>query len=117
MDTPFDLNEDGSVTSDDREIWIRDVAGSLAGDADLNGAVEFADFLLLSNNFGGSGGWALGDFDGSGDVQFADFLLLSSSFGQSAEAASVPEPNAGLLSLLAIAGFGLMRKRRSNQSS
>ncbi len=37
-------------------------------------------------------------FDGNGDVQFADFLLLSADFGKSATAvAAVLEPNAAML--------------------
>ena len=66
-----------------------------------------AQIQELSNHFGGEGGWEDGDFDGSGDVQFADFLLLSDNFGKSATAAAaVPEPSvatplvAGLVCLL-----------------
>ena len=56
----------------------------LAGDADGNGKVEFADFLLLSTNFGKQDAvWADGDFDDNGNVEFADFLLLSTNFGKS----------------------------------
>lgn len=113
-DLVFDLTGDGSVTNDDREFWIADVAGSLNGDADLNGTVEFADFLSLSNNFGKDGGWAEGDFDGSGGVAFPDFLLLSNSFGQSVGAvSSVPEPNAQMLLVIAlVSGFFGRRSRK-----
>ena len=42
-------------------------------------------------------------FDGSGVVQFADFLLLSSNFGKSAPGvAAVPEPNAAMLLLVGL---------------
>lgn len=63
------------------------------GDADGDGQVSFADFLVLSTNFGEAGGWAQGDFDGSGTVDFADFLILSNRFGEATAATSVPEPN------------------------
>ena len=52
---------------------------------DANGDcfVDFADFLILSSNFGQSGKSLVdGDFDGSGTVDFADFLILSSNFGE-----------------------------------
>lgn len=53
------------------------------GDANNDGSVDFADFLLLSNNFQQTDAvWADGDFDGNGVVEFADFLLLSANFGR-----------------------------------
>jgi hypothetical protein len=93
----FDLDQDLMVTLADRQIWITDAAQSLSGDANLDGRVNFPDYLLLSAGFGSPGGWGDGDFDGSGDVQFKDFLLLSSNFGKSATAVTaVPEPNAAI---------------------
>lgn len=113
-DTAFDLNMDGSVTAEDRSAWIS-LAGTIEGDADLNGMVEFADFLSLSAKFGQAGGWADGDFDGSADVQFADFLQLSSNFGKTAgvvaAAESVPEPSAGMLAAFGLLGILAMRRR------
>lgn len=55
----------------------------LTGDADDDGEVSFADFLVLSSNFGAEvdAVWEDGDFDGDGAVSFADFLLLSANFG------------------------------------
>ena len=54
------------------------------GDTNLDGEVDFADFLVLSNNFGKTvdAVWADGDFDGDGKVEFADFLILSGNFKQ-----------------------------------
>ena len=71
---------------------------ALPGDADGNGTVAFADFLILSTNFGNPGEWMQGDFDASRDVGFADFLLQSANFGKTASGAdslvaSVPEPS------------------------
>lgn len=85
-----------------------DIAASraIAGDLDGNGAVAFADFLVLSNSFGNEGvGYEGGDVNCDGIVGFPDFLIVSNNFGQSAgaEAHSVPEPTAGLL-----AAFGLL---------
>ena len=85
------------------------------GDLDGNGMVEFADFLVLSNNFGQDvADHTAGDIDCSGDVAFADFLIMSSNFGTAvgAEASSVPEPSGlSLLCIAALAG-GLIRRRR-----
>jgi len=85
------------------------------GDLDGSGDVAFADFLILSNNFGSEvSDHTAGDIDCSGDVAFADFLILSNNFGQAvgAETSSVPEPSS--CALLCLAGLcgGLLRRRR-----
>lgn len=101
---PLDCNNDGSVTADDVACASADTisatltaASLLGGDLDLNGKVEFADFLTFSGNFGitdKGGGYANGDIDLNGAVEFADFLTLSGNFGKTANAAqSVPEPS------------------------
>jgi hypothetical protein len=62
-----------------------DLAGDiLAGDVDGNGAVEFADFLVIARKFGQQveGGRADGDVNEDGEVNFADFLVLSENFGK-----------------------------------
>lgn len=55
----------------------------LTGDANDDGVVNFADFLVLASNSGKAEDavWEEGDFDGNGTVNFADFLALSSNFG------------------------------------
>lgn len=84
------------------------------GDLDGNGMVEFADFLVLSANFGQEvESHAQGDIDCSGDVAFADFLVMSSNFGNAVGAtAAVPEPTGLSLALVATLALGLVRKRR-----
>lgn len=112
----FDV--DGSSTLDALDIafWVTEIKGSFLGDTDLNGNVEFADFLALSKNFGQPGGWADGDFDGDGDIAFADFLALSTNFGAMSEAtAAAPEPDGKTALLFAFLGIGILghaRRRR-----
>ena len=94
---------------------------TLLGDADLNGQVNFNDFLTLQNNFSQSGVFNQGDFTYDGVVNFNDFLALQNNFGQSvtgapvtftsaqvaaitAFAATVPEPAS--LAVLGLAGIG-----------
>jgi hypothetical protein len=61
---------------------LDNVLATKRGDADLNGRIEFADFLALAQAFAtpGAKGWQEGDFDGDEEVTFADFLLLASNF-------------------------------------
>lgn len=88
--------------------------GGLAGDLDGSGDVGFADFLLLSNNFGATDvSYGEGDIDCDGTVAFADFLALSNSFGQTAGTpAAVPEPSGMMLSGLALLFVGCLRRKR-----
>ena len=60
------------------------VAPPLDGDTDLDGDVDFKDFLLLSANFGKEvdEAFAAADFDVSGSVDFGDFLLLAANYGR-----------------------------------
>ena len=84
------------------------------GDANLDDEVNFADFLILSENFGQDGAWQEGDFDGDGTVGFHDFLALSVNFAgaANASAAAVPEPTAASLALFGLLGLIGFRKRR-----
>jgi len=84
------------------------------GDIDGSGDVAFADFLILSQNFGQTAAdHTTGDIDCSGDVALADFLILSQNFGQVVGGAqSVPEPNGAVLLALAAMSLGLVRRRR-----
>ena len=96
------------------------------GDADLDGAVTFADFRRVRAALGSPGDWPDGDFDYDGRVTAWDYALLRRSFGSSltgagpsvtaaewavldAFAAAVPEPSAAVL--LACCGLGGLARR------
>ena len=116
----LDANEDGVLTVADADLLcgteshgeLLTAIGSLPGDADGNGSVEFSDFLVLSATFGESGAkYSEGDFDCNGEIQFADFLILSANFGESAIAVSeVPEPSTAIMVLAGLAGAFLSRR-------
>ncbi len=63
----------------------------IPGDADFSGTVDFADFLVLSANFGQSEAvWPTGDFDWDRTAGFTDFLVLSANYGADSSG-SVPQ--------------------------
>lgn len=80
-DSIFDLNDDNAIDLADQTFLVEEILGSHAGDVDLDGHVDFADFLVLSANFGKqTESWSDGDFDANGVVDFADFLALAAGF-------------------------------------
>ena len=117
----LDLDGSGTVDADDAALLCSVVEdgsvadflamnGSIVGDFDFNGTVEFADFLNLSGNFGQTESvhYGQGDADCQNGVDFADFLALSANFGKSGgEAVSVPEPTSlsATIAFFVIFGF------------
>jgi hypothetical protein len=103
------------------------VAYTLLGDANLDGAVNGSDFAILASNFDKAvSGWNQGDFNYDGAANGSDFATLAASFNQGANQsgitgglssndsspASIPEP--ATASLLAIATLSMLRRRRTN---
>jgi hypothetical protein len=109
---------------------------TFAGDADLDGRVNFGDLLTLAKNYNAvfdaatPGWWSRGDFNYDGVVNFSDLLLLAKDYnaampagpvpGASTEfnadvaaavAAAVPEPS-GVFGALVAYGTSLGGRRR-----
>jgi hypothetical protein len=109
-------------TIDDSSVLIR---FTRYGDANLDGAVNLADFNRLAASFGSSNApWDDGDFNNDGNVNLQDFNLLAANFGLSAAgpeltpqdwsalASAVPEPASLYLALLACSPAARRRRLR-----
>ncbi len=87
------------------------------GDADLDGTVSSADYIIWRKNFGSAGGWRQGDFSGDGTVDMADYDIWRAHFGAVSlgsgavlGAVSVPEPQPFSLLALGVAVFAWRRR-------
>src|SRR6185369_3507518 len=94
------------------------------GDADLDGAVTAADYVIWRKHAGSAGDWRDGDFSGDGMVNNTDYTIWRSKFGLPAPGsgagltgAGVPEPQSCALLMLGIViaasrrGNNLLRRR------
>jgi autotransporter-associated beta strand protein len=110
------------------------VRATLAGDATLDGRVDFADLVRLAQTYDTSGpavDWLDGDFDYDGAVNFTDLVMLAQNYDTAlptapvpgapadfqaelaAAAAAVPEPGTALIAAAAaLAGAAARRRRR-----
>jgi hypothetical protein len=111
----YDLTDDGVVDQDDVDEWVFNIVpigeniGTVYGDFNLDGEVNAGDLALLATNYGlvGTWGWATGDGNGDGNVDAGDLAMLATNYGTVVH--PVPEPVT--LSLLAVGGAVLLRRR------
>ena len=111
------------LTYGEHELTLTLDHNLLIGGLDLDGDVDFFDYIATSNNFGETEGMGFqdGDMDGDGDVDFFDYITVSNHFGDSLPAsagvvgvAEVPEPSTfGLLGVgtVGLLAYGWRRRR------
>ncbi len=116
-----------------------EVAYTLLGDANLDGAVNGSDFSILAANFGlGHTNWDQGNFLFGSSVNGSDFSALAANFGQGDNGAAVtvtpadyaaldafaaanglladvPEPGSIGLGILGVTGILARRRQRSSK--
>lgn len=82
-------------------------------DFDQDGDVDGADFLTWQQNVGatGTGALATGDANGDMNIDGADLDVWEAQFGQPAPVASIPEPAAAALAMVAALGLVTWRRR------
>ena len=103
------MNSDSLVDIDDVGIWVRDLAQSWIGDANLDGEFNSGDLVIVlsSGTYEAdvNAVWSTGDFDGDGRSNSSDLVAALSDggyeLGPRAAVAAVPEPTA-----FALAAFG-----------
>ena len=121
----FDLTGDEVVNDTDLNQWLSEAASVnglvdsyLAGDSNLDGAVNATDLNNLALNWRqNTSEWSGGDFTANGVVDSADLNALALNWRQSipmasAVSAPVPEPSA---LLLAVIGLALAWRRPSRR--
>jgi autotransporter-associated beta strand protein len=120
----------GYAKTDANHVLLRK---TLAGDADLDLKVDFADLVLIAQNYNSPANkfWSDADFTYDGAVNFQDLVKLAQNYngrlsptgpipGASAEFeidlarafATVPEPGGLAVTWLAASGLALKRRRR-----
>lgn len=105
-------------TANNQGVTVPAGAFSLhAGDANVDGSVNFDDLLSLAQHYGKGGEvtWLQGDFDRTNSVDFSDLLLLAQNYSSASFEADwalaqsiAPEPTAALLPAILAGG----RRRR-----
>ncbi len=114
---------DGRKTWDESRLYttgIIEVIAMLHGDTDVDWDVDDDDLDLFETAFGAAGDWRT-DFNEDGRVDLADFVLMREKFGAvpgptSDMSHSAPTPEPFTVSILALGGFAILRRRRSARS-
>ena len=117
----FDLNDDGLVNDEDRVQWVKDLANTYFGDANLDG--EFNSGDLVSTFSAGKyeidtdAGWADGDWGGDMRFDSGDFVVAFEDGGYEQGPPvlqnAVPEPTTNMWLAAFLVGVSLRRRLSS----
>ncbi len=112
----YDVDQTGSVDTDDLTYLVEVILGTFYGDANLSSSVDALDLNAVGIHWRTNEdllSWRDGDFNGDRSVDALDLNLLALNWrATNAAAASVPEPATGQLILLGLLAV-FSRRRRS----
>ena len=116
----FDVNGDSLVDENDRTYWVKTLAWTYFGDANLDGQFNTADFVevLGAGEYEdlqpGNSGWATGDWNGDTEFGTGDLVTALSDGGYEAgpipRVLAIPEPSSVILLLVGL--IVLLGRRR-----
>ena len=97
-DLTFDIDPNGMIDQGDLDVWLAEAAafdgfGSpyKRGDANLDGVVDGADFVIWNNNkFLATGAWCRADFNADGNTNGQDFVIWNTNKFTASDAIVVP---------------------------
>ena len=110
-DAAFDMNSDSVVSVEDHRVWVKDLAHTWYGDADLDGEFNSSDFVQVfqagTYETTESASWSEGDWNGDGIFDSNDFVIAFQDGGYEqgprTDVAAVPEPGAWALLVTGLA--------------
>ena len=104
----------GSLAIDGDDLILSGLVSSLPGDADGDGDVDAADYIMIKRHFGGAPGaeGPGGDLNGDEIVDWYDLQILQAAYDAGAGANTIPEPATLLITLTACLPALLRRRQR-----
>lgn len=93
-------------------IWNSASVAAIAGDYNLDGTVNAADYTVWRDSLGQTGVGLAADGDDSGEIDQLDYFVWSVNYGNQASssaAATVPEPSACITLLIGLIGLAYRR--------
>jgi hypothetical protein len=124
----FDLNADKVVNKLDVNVWVKDLAETWIGDANVDGEFNSGDLVATfqagkyEDAIEDNSTWDTGDWNADGEFTTGDLVVAFQDGGYetglrpSPRVAAVPEPSSMLSVMLAVCGFVRIRPVRRSLS-